>query len=329
MGIYDREYYRDETARLGLVLRRRPGVQDDHPRSTSSSSSPSGSSPTGATDSSFHRLFAANSDDDLQALPGLAAPDRHVPPRREHIFHILWNMLFLWIVGREMESMYGSRDFTVLYLTAAVFSTLVLGARRPAHRRRPRRCITMVGASGAVMAVVVLYTLYYPRREILLFFVLPVEMWLLLVVFLGLDALMLLQQLQGAGRHARPPRRPSPSHLGGALYGYLYQAVRPPLGPPAWTAAAAGPGSGSSRPSRGSGTATSAAADDPVALGPPLGRGQAAARSPVVPEEQLDARLDEVLAKIAREGPLGPDRGGEPHPPGGQPRARNRRSDRL
>ena len=38
--------------------------------------------------------------------------------------HILWNMLFLWMVGREMEAMYGTRDFLALYLSAAVISTL-------------------------------------------------------------------------------------------------------------------------------------------------------------------------------------------------------------
>ena len=41
----------------------------------------------------------------------------------------------------------------------------------------------MVGASGAVMAVVTLYTLYYPRREILFFF-LPMPMWVLLGIYL-------------------------------------------------------------------------------------------------------------------------------------------------
>ena len=39
-------------------------------------------------------------------------------------FHLFWNMLFLWMVGREMESFYGTRDFVALYLTAAVISTL-------------------------------------------------------------------------------------------------------------------------------------------------------------------------------------------------------------
>ena len=50
---------------------------------------------------------------------------------------ILWNMLFLWMVGREMESMYGSREFTFMYLTAAVFSNLWLGrGRYPRPQRR-------------------------------------------------------------------------------------------------------------------------------------------------------------------------------------------------
>ena len=34
------------------------------------------------------------------------------------------NMLFLWMAGREMESFYGSRDFTALYIASAIFSTL-------------------------------------------------------------------------------------------------------------------------------------------------------------------------------------------------------------
>ncbi len=40
------------------------------------------------------------------------------------IWHLLGNMWFFWIVGREMESLYGSRDFLAFYLCAAIFSTL-------------------------------------------------------------------------------------------------------------------------------------------------------------------------------------------------------------
>src|SRR5439155_15407755 len=90
------------------------------------------------------------------------------------IYHILWNMIFLWMVGREMESFYGTRDFVALYVSAAVISTLGWAAVDAYLHHNA----LMIGASGAIMAVVVIYALYYPHREILLFFVLPVEMWL-------------------------------------------------------------------------------------------------------------------------------------------------------
>src|SRR5262245_6961505 len=41
------------------------------------------------------------------------------------LFHIAFNLWFLWIVGREMESLYGSRDFLAFYLSAAVVSNLL------------------------------------------------------------------------------------------------------------------------------------------------------------------------------------------------------------
>ena len=89
-------------------------------------------------------------------------------------------MWFFWIVGREMESLYGSRDFLAFYLGAAIFSTSAWVRLRPPSRAIP---IPMIGASGAVMAVVTLYTLYYPRREILLI-IIPMPMWVLLAIYL-------------------------------------------------------------------------------------------------------------------------------------------------
>ena len=75
----------------------------------------------------------------------------------------------------------------------------------------------MVGASGAVMAVVVLYALYYPHREVLLFFILPVEMWLLVVVFLGYRRSGSCSTAASTGEVAVA------SHLRGRRYGYLFK----------------------------------------------------------------------------------------------------------
>jgi len=324
MGIHDREYYRDETRDSGwfsgvapacktiilinvvayLAQLFLPGERDH--------------------DSAFQTIFSASSDAILRHFHVwqlVTAPFLHDP---NDIFHIFWNMLFLWMAGREMEAMYGSREFSLLYLTAAVFSTFcwaVIDQISPGVRN-----LQMVGASGAVMTVLVLYTLYYPRREILLFLVLPVETWMLLVVYLGRDALMLLQQLQG-GHGLHGPTTAFASHLGGAVYGFLYKTYdlrwsrlfsrrgrRPRL-----RVVGTEPRE-RERTSPLPTTSTRSASAGLVPRGP----------SPALfPEEQLDARLDEVLAKIAREGRSGLTDEENYILQEASRRARDRRSDRV
>ncbi len=141
------------------------------------------------------------------------------------------------------------------------------------------------------MALFVIYALYYPRREILVFFVLPMPIWLALVLFLGLDLFSLAEQLRGG-----PPASIAfAAHLGGAAYGYLYKRYdlrwsrllgqrmfRPKLRIVRPEPRDRGPTIVPSRPTPA-----------PVSRPSP---------STVFPPEQLDARVDEILAKIAREG---------------------------
>ncbi len=119
-------------------------------------------------------------------------------------WHLIMNMWFFWIVARDMEPLYGSRDFLAFYLSAAIFSTLVwllfmVVSHQPA---------TMIGASGAVMAVVALFTMYYPRREIIFMFI-PMPMWMVLTIFLVLPLLSILGggSSQRGGRVASGGRR--------------------------------------------------------------------------------------------------------------------------
>ena len=146
-------------------------------------------------------LFEANSDQifhHFQVWRLLTATFLHAD-----VWHIVMNMLFLWMVGREMESFYGTRDFAAMYLSAAVFSTLCWAV---ADTFSPHAGLSpLVGASGAVMAVVVLYTLYYPRREVMLMFIIPVEMWLLLVIFLVFDLLGFLSPTCRGEQSPTPP----------------------------------------------------------------------------------------------------------------------------
>jgi hypothetical protein len=111
--------------------------------------------------------------------------------------------------------MYGSREFLCFYLTAAVVSGLTFvgldlytGTTTPA-----------VGASGAVIAVMMLYTWHYPRETICVFWFFPIEMRWLMAFYLIWDLHPVLLALSGdqfftGVAHA--------AHLGGLAFGFLY-----------------------------------------------------------------------------------------------------------
>src|ERR1700683_4013794 len=98
--------------------------------------------------------------------------------QRFGLWHILFNMLMLYWFGTRLERMYGPREFLLFYLAAAVCSSLAYvglafytGSNVPA-----------IGASGAVMGVMMLYVIYYPFETFLIFWVMPVPLWALLAV---------------------------------------------------------------------------------------------------------------------------------------------------
>jgi membrane associated rhomboid family serine protease len=100
-----------------------------------------------------------------------------------HAFHIVGNMLGLFFFGREMERVYGPKEFLRFYLVAMVLGGLVFAARALGTGGH------VVGASGAVAATVILFVFHYPKRTVLLMFFLPVPAWVLGVLLIGNDVL--------------------------------------------------------------------------------------------------------------------------------------------
>ncbi|MBI4567440.1 MAG: rhomboid family intramembrane serine protease [Planctomycetes bacterium] len=146
----------------------------------------------------------------------LTAAFSHVDP-----WHAVFNLLALWFFGTPVENLFGRRAFLAIYLSAAIFSSLVYVAVGAATGDL---WTPMLGASGAVMAVLVLCALYYRNMTVLIWGILPVKMWLLATCYVAFDLMGLLHRADSGVAHA--------AHLGGAAAGLAVYSWRR-LGP-AW-----------------------------------------------------------------------------------------------
>lgn len=134
------------------------------------------------------------------------------------LWHILWNMLFLWWFGQELESAYGAARYLRFYLASGLVGGIAYVAW---GLLSPGRAGYAVGASACVMGVVVLSACREPRRiiHLLLFFVLPIPIQLryFALVFVAGD---LIGFAHGAGGVAHV------AHLGGAAWAGAYWLAR-------------------------------------------------------------------------------------------------------
>ena len=126
-------------------------------------------------------------------------------------FHFIFNMLWLWWMGRPVEETIGPRSFLTVYfaagLSGALIDVLVSVAGVPAP---------VIGASGAVYGIMVAFAMLFPRTPIMLIFLPPIEARYIVSGLIALDVL-LLNSGDNVARFV---------HLGGALAGYLLMRAR-------------------------------------------------------------------------------------------------------
>ncbi len=134
--------------------------------------------------------------------------------------HIIFNMLGLFFFGRDIEFTYGRKEFLRLYLTLIAVGSVtwaVLNRLQGIDFSGP-----LVGASGAVAGIIILYALHFPNRTLLLMFIIPVPAWLvgiLLVVMAALGAL-------GGSHDPNGLNVAYTVHLAGAAFAFLYYRFR-------------------------------------------------------------------------------------------------------
>lgn len=145
----------------------------------------------------------------------------------DDVFHIIFNMYALWLFGQELETTLGRKEFLSFYLSSIVLAGLGWIAAQYIFFQGASSLL--VGASGGVMSVAVLYAMRHPHRTIYVWF-LPVPVWLF-VGFLVLKDVVSFQALaMGAGSRAAGPQIAFTAHIAGAIAGFIYQKYQWHLG---------------------------------------------------------------------------------------------------
>jgi membrane associated rhomboid family serine protease len=179
----------------------------------------------------------------------------------ENIGHILFNMFGLWFFGREVEGIYGRTEFLRIYLTtilAAGLAWLLVTAATQGSG-------PLIGASGGVIGIMALWVCHFPRRVIYIWGVLPMPAW-------ALGGLYVFFDIVGLGRHDNVAHV---AHLAGAGFGFIYFRTGWNLGrlvPHRWSLSA-------------------------LKIRPRLRIHQ-----PTADERDLTSEVDRILEKISREG---------------------------
>ena len=83
--------------------------------------------------------------------------------------HLLFNSLTLFFFGRGLESRIGTGMFVALYFTGLVVSSL-----GTVYKQRNNPDYAALGASGAILAVLFAYIVYFPTQMLYLYFAFPI-----------------------------------------------------------------------------------------------------------------------------------------------------------
>lgn len=138
-----------------------------------------------------------------------------------NLMHLFFNMLWLYFFGPDVERVLGTRQFTLFYLLCGalgVMATFVPLAVQFALPFVQARYVSVVGASGAVMGLLIAFAMVNPHRQFFMFPI-PVPINARMLV-----AIVIVINLLNAG-----PGSPTSvaTHFGGMAIGYAYMKFIP------------------------------------------------------------------------------------------------------
>ena len=127
-------------------------------------------------------------------------------------FHLLFNMLTLWMFGGELERFWGSKAFLRFYLVCGGGGGVAAALMGLLPQANPN--IPTIGASGAIFGLFMGYGMVFAERTVLFMMIFPIKARTMAIIMFALSFFYLVGQTGSGISHI--------AHLGGGVTGFLY-----------------------------------------------------------------------------------------------------------
>lgn len=135
-------------------------------------------------------------------------------------WHLIFNMLGIFFFGVQLERRIGSHEFLLFYLLSGTLAGLLSFL---VYILTGTYNVALVGASGAVFAVLLAFATYFPTANIFLFGILPIRAPILVVGYAALELFNMFSRTGGNVAHM--------THLLGFAVAFLYLLLRMRINP--------------------------------------------------------------------------------------------------
>lgn len=128
-----------------------------------------------------------------------------------NFMHLFWNMVLLFVSGRLFLNLFPARRFITLYFLGAAFGGFIFLLSYNLFPAFLGLRTALVGASAAIMCILIFVCTYTPNQDIRLIFI-NIKLWHVGAFFVILDLVQI--PVGNSGGHL--------AHLGGAFTGFFY-----------------------------------------------------------------------------------------------------------
>lgn len=130
------------------------------------------------------------------------------------IWHIVFNMLTLWMFGAPIEETWGTRRFLQYYFLCGIGAGICVVLANLAFGNPYQR---VLGASGAIYGLLLAFGMMFPNQTVLMSFLFPIKAKYMVMIF-GVIAFMSSFQTGSTVSNL--------AHLGGMIFGFIYMKTQ-------------------------------------------------------------------------------------------------------